>query len=445
VPVEITVLKFGGSSLADASAFERVARIVCACKSVNRVVVVSAMSGMTDTLFASARSAAQGELKQARRLLETHIARHLAVAQNLTPAARERVFESVNASRQEIESILNELHHVRTLSPRLQDRLVSYGEQLSAKLMTDILAKHEQDAVYVDARDCILTDDEHGAAQPLLEETRQRTRSALLPLLAQQSIPVLGGFFALSTSGATTTLGRGSSDYTATLVSAALSARETQIWTDVDGVMSADPHVISTARPIPWLSYDEAAELARFGGKVLHPKTIQPLAKTGIPLRVCNSRTPEASGTVISAVPTTLNGHGIKAVTQKTDITVIDFVSTRAFMRNGFRNTVEGIFHEHHATVDIVTNGEVGASLICEPSNDLPVIVRRLEKLGTVRVENDLAVICCVGINARTLETLQTNANIRWQHASSVSSIALVPAGSVVALVSLLHDGVVND
>lgn len=435
---KITLLKFGGTSLEDASAFERAARIVCSCENELRVVVLSAMSGMTDALLSSARLAARGELTQAIALLETQITRHLAVAVNLPP----RAVSTIKDSQQEIQTILYELHDLRHLSPKLQDQIVSYGEQLSAKLMTLILAQHGQQTVYVDARQCILTDEEHGAAQPLLEESRRLTRAALLPLLETQSIPVIGGFFAVSTSGATTTLGRGSSDYTATLISASLHACEAQIWTDVSGVFSADPQLIKTAQPIPWLSYEEAVELARFGGKVLHPKTVQPVAKLGIPLRVCNSRSPEFPGTIVSAAPTGAKQNGIKAIAHKLGITLIDFASSRAFMSNGFRNAVEQIFHEHHATVDIVTKGALEASLICEPTDRLGAIVENLQKLGTVRVENDLAVICCVG----TLETalLETEPGIYWQHASNVSSIAMVPAQRVGTLVSALHERIVN-
>ena len=422
---KITLLKFGGTSLEDTSAFERAARIVCSCENKLRVVVVSAMSGMTDALLSSARLAARGELNQAIAAVETHIARHLAIAENL-PA---RAVSSIKNSQQEIETILYELHDLRHLSPKLQDQIVSYGEQLSARLMTLILAQHGQRTTYVDARQCILTNEEHGAAQPLLEESRRLTRAALLPLLETLRIPVIGGFFAISTSGVTTTLGRGSSDYTATLISASLHACETQIWTDVSGVFSADPQLIKAAQPIPWLSYDEAVELARFGGKVLHPKTVQPVAKLGIPLRVCNSRSPESAGTIVSAAPTGGKQNGIKAIAHKSGITVIDFASSRAFMSNGFRSAVEQIFHEHHATVDIVTKGALEASLICEPTDRLPAIVENLQKLGTVRVENDLAVICCVGITAAALETVEPG--LHWQHASNVSSIALVPAQRV--------------
>ena len=441
-----TLLKFGGTSLEDTSAFERAASIVCSCENELRVVVVSAMSGITDALLVSARLAAQGELNQSIALIETQITRHLAVAENLLHTSQPRAFSSIKSSQQEIENLLDELYDVRYLSSKLQDQIVSYGEQLSAKLMALILAQHGQQAVYVDARHCILTNEEHGAAQPLLEESRQLTRATLLPLLETRSIPVIGGFFAISTSGATTTLGRGSSDYTATLISASLHASETQIWTDVSGVFSADPQLIKTAQPIPWLSYDEAVELARFGGKVLHPKTVQPVAKIGIPLRVCNSRSPESPGTIVSAEPTGAKKNGIKAIAHKAGITVIDFASSRAFMSNGFRNAVEQIFHEHHTTVDIVTKGALEASLICEPTNRLPAIVQNLQKLGAVRVENDLAVICCVGITAAALETvlLDTEPGIHWRHASSVSSIALVPAQRVAILVSALHERIVR-
>ena len=433
-------MKFGGSSLADASAFERVARIVCSCENKSRVVVVSAMSGMTDALLVSARAAADGNLKSAIPLLETQFTRHQAVAENVLRASLSSALSFINSSRKEIESILYELYDVRYLSPRIQDQIVSYGEQLSAQLMTLILVQHGQEAVYVDARRCILTNEEHGAAQVLSEESEQRTRAALLPLLSSQSIPVLGGFFAVSTSGATTTLGRGSSDYTATLVSAALRARETQIWTDVDGVMSADPQLIQTAQLIPRLSYDEAAELARFGGKVLHPKTIRPVAKIGIPLRVCNSRNPASAGTVVSAVQ---GERGLKAIAHKTGVTVIDFASSRSFMSNGFRTAVERLFHEQNATVDIVGKDVAEARLICEPTDNMRAIVENLEKLGTVRVENDLGVICCVGSSADELKDLHPG--IQWQNISSVSSITLVPAQSVRQLVAVLHEQIVNE
>jgi len=443
VPEKLTILKFGGSSLEDASAFERVARIVCSCANSSRVVVVSAMSGLTDALLTSGRSAAAGNFDKAVALLETQIARHMAVAENLLPDAQRSALSSIKDSQNEVEAILNQLHESRTLPPRLEDQIVSYGEQLSAQLLSLILAKHGQQSVYVDARDCILTNEEHRAAQPLLEATRQLTRAALRPLLELKRIPVLGGFFALSTSGATTTLGRGTSDYTATLVSAALDADETQIWTDVSGVLSADPHLIKTARPIPWLSYEEAAELARFGGKVLHPKTIQPVATSGIPLRVCNSRSPESRGTVVSAVPFESNAAGIKAIAHKTGITVVEFVSSRAFMSNGFRSAVERIFHEHHTTVDIVSKGAMQASLICESTSNLAGIINNLEKLGSVRVENDLAVICCVGVAADGV--LETHPGVHWEHISSVSSIAFVPSDGVATLLSALHDQIIGN
>ena len=437
-----TVLKFGGSSLEDTCAFERAAGIVCSCENKSRVVVVSAMSGMTDALLGSARTAAEGNLKQAILLLESQLTRHRAIAQNLLRASPWRALSFINTSGAEIESLLYQLYDVGDLSPRAQDQIVSYGEQLSAKLMTLILVQHGQQADYVDARHCILTNEEYGAAKVLLEECTKRTRTALLPLLNSQTIPVLGGFFGLSTSGITTTLGRGSSDYTATLISAALHARETQIWTDVDGVMSADPQLIKTARLIPRLSYDEAAELARFGGKVLHPKTIEPVAKIGIPLRVCNSRNPANPGTVVSARLPGAKQRGLKAIAHKSGVTMIDFASSRVFMSNGFRTAVERIFHEQNATVDIVHKDVAAARLICEPTDSMPAIVENLEKLGTVRVENDLSVICCVGASARELETLlfKTDPGIRWLDVSSVSSIAFAPAQTAAQLIALLHE-----
>ena len=190
-------------------------------------------------------------------------------------------------------------------------------------------------ARYVDARRCIVTTDEHPAAVPLLAETRTRTQGELGPLLDVGEIPVLGGYVAAAANGVTTTLGRGGSDYSAALIGASLSASEIQIWTDVSGVLTADPRIVRAARTIPRLSYAEAAELAYFGAKVLHPRTIQPAMDAGIPVRICNSHAPDDPGTLVTA-EADIWPETVKAIAHKRGITIVQVASARMLGAYGF-------------------------------------------------------------------------------------------------------------
>ncbi|MDQ2922317.1 MAG: aspartate kinase, partial [Acidobacteriota bacterium] len=255
-------MKFGGTSLEDWQAFQRVANIIDSNGSANLVVVVSAMSGVTDALISSFQKAARGETSEALRALEHHFERHLKISRTLSARASERMRVVIEHSRREIIELLRDVCAKRRTTAEGQDAMVSQGERLSANLLTIVLEAYGIPASYVDARRCIITNAEHGRAKPLIEETWRKTRAELQPLLETKRVPVLGGFIAAAKNRVTTTLGRGSSDYSATLFSAALGARETQIWTDVDGVMTADPCLVKSARTVSQLSYEEAAELA---------------------------------------------------------------------------------------------------------------------------------------------------------------------------------------
>jgi len=300
----IKVLKFGGTSVADAAAFERAARIVQGARGAPVVVVVSAMSGVTDALIKSIRTAARDGTAAAIATLEEHFARHLDVAESLRPDALAKCRSLIEHARDEITELLNR----RPADLRVQDAITSYGEILCASLFKLILEHHGVPASYVDARRCILTDDEHGDANPLIHELNLRTAAELKPLLEAKMVPVLGGFIGATARGVTTTLGRGSSDYTATLIGAALQAAEIQIWTDVDGVQTAHPSLVSATRTVPMLSYEEAKELAALGARVMHPKMIGPVVEANIPIWIRNSRLPEQSGTLICAQSEPPNG-----------------------------------------------------------------------------------------------------------------------------------------
>lgn len=297
----IKVLKFGGTSVADTAAFERAADIVRANRSARVVVVVSAMSGVTDALIKSFHIAASDGPQQAFHTLDEHFERHLKVARTLSAEVEAKHRALIETTRREIRALLDAATESADL--RTQDAIASFGELLCANLFTMILEGQDVPAIYADARRCILTDAEYGSANPIFPQLFARTRAELTPFLEQGRVTVLGGFMGATAAGVTTTLGRGSSDYSATLLGAALRASEIQIWTDVDGVQTADPSVVSTTRTVPMISYQEAAQLAVLGARVMHAKMIKPVVADQIPIRIRNSRTPEQEGTLICAGP----------------------------------------------------------------------------------------------------------------------------------------------
>ena len=327
----ITVLKFGGTSIEDGAAVARVGPSIKARARAATVVIVSAMSGVTNALIESFRSVSNRGVENSLALLDEHFSRHVQVAEQLIPARVPQVRHLIDMSRSEIAELLASALEIR-LTPshvsdnggrlresgfmRIHDAIASYGERLAANLMTMVLEEHGVHAEYVDARRCVITNDTHGNAEPLLTELQHQTRAELLPLVNAKRVPVLGGFFGATTTGVTTTLGRGSSDYSATLIGAALHAREVQIWTDVDGIQTADPHLVKGTRTVPHVSYEEATQLAKLGARVMHPKMIEPVIAQGIPIRILNSHAPRQRGTLISAKPANSKG-GFKAIAHK--------------------------------------------------------------------------------------------------------------------------------
>ena len=312
----ITIIKFGGTSIQDSAAFARVAEIIKVRTKSPLVVIVSAMSGVTNALIESFRDVSSRGVENSLALLETQFSRHVQVAEQLIPARVSQVCKLIDASRTDIAELLKRASQNSAPDMRVHDAIASYGERLAATLMTMVLEEHGIPAVYVDARRCVITNSEHGNAEPLVEELRQNTRAELLPLVNTKRVPVLGGFFGATTTGVVTTLGRGSSDYSATLIGAALHAREIQIWTDVDGIQTADPRLVKSTRTVPHVSYEEARHLAKLGARVMHPKMIEPVIAQGIPIRILNSHAPRQRGTLISAKPPSAKG-GVKAIAHK--------------------------------------------------------------------------------------------------------------------------------
>jgi aspartate kinase len=442
-------MKFGGTSVEDARAFGRVAALVLRERAARPVVVVSAMSRFTDALLDGFEAASRGQHETAARSLEEHFARHVEVARTLLKSEGVAVLEaSVEGARRALAGALREAAERARPLPLLQDLVVSYGEQMSSQLLAAVLRARGLDARQVDARRCIITDDEHGRAAPLKEETERHTRAELEPLVGAGAVPVLGGFIASSAAtGATTTLGRGGSDFTAGIVGAALRAREIQIWTDVPGVLTADPRLVSEARTIPRLSYAEAAELAYFGAKVLHPKTILPAVVRNVPVRICNSRDPEAPDTVVF-FDAEMTPRTVKAIACKTGVHIVHITSARMLGAYGFLRAIFEVFERHRTAVDIVTTSEVSVSLSLEDTSALDGIVEDLKPVGAVKVESGRAIVCIVGeglrttpgIAGRVFSTIRDiNVLLISQGASSVNLTFVVEERHVAEAVRRLH------
>jgi aspartate kinase len=395
-----TIMKFGGTSVEDAGAFRNVAAIVKSHLAVRPVIVVSAVAGFTSALLASVAKAIDGDARAATKSLHDYFARHSSIAEVLLSDGPHQTFETAAAdARRQIRQLHKIIAAHPVTSPPLQDEIVAYGEHLSSLLLVAVLRENGLAARHVDGRECIRTDDNYGNAAPL-SETTLATRAKLSPLIEAEIIPVAGGFIGSTKEGATTTLGRGGSDYSAALIGAALDAREIQIWTDVSGVLTADPRVVTAARTIPVLSYQEAAELAYFGAKVLHPKTIQPAVDEGIPVRVCNSRAPENAGTLIAS-ESEATPQAIKAIAHKGGITIVQVSSARMLGAYGFLRALFEIFDRHRTAVDVVTTSEVSVSLSIDDASALPELIPDLQQLGTVEVEEGRTIVSIVGDGLR--------------------------------------------
>lgn len=322
---KLQVMKFGGTSVGNGECIARAAEIIAAAAREGSVVaVVSAMSGVTNRLIEAAQKSEQGDANAGNELASILRQQHLQAIETLVNRAdsREPLAEQAEKIIDEVRGLCRGTSLLRELTPRTLDAISSVGERLSARLLAGALSELGLQAVAVEATEVIVTDSAHGQAEPLMTGTRERASARLQPLLNEGTIPVVTGFIGATATGTLTTLGRGGSDYSATILGAALDATEVIIWTDVDGVLTADPRLVPEARSLREISYNEAAELAYFGAKVLHPKTLRPVAEAGIPVWIRNSFAPERHGTKITATghPT---ARGVKAITAINDVTLI--------------------------------------------------------------------------------------------------------------------------
>jgi aspartate kinase len=416
----VIVMKFGGTSVADRPAIERLMSIVRAARQVaiqpesrdwrGPVVVVSALGGATDRLLGIAAAAGAGDIGGATDQLQTLRARHLEVAGIVADGAERREVERMlNAEFDELGRVVGALAVLREVTPRWLDAIAATGEILASRIVAGALQSHGLAASWVDARRVIVTNGEFTRAVPQMTETAAALEAAINPVLADRRVPVMGGFVGATPDGITTTLGRGGSDFSAAIAGACLGAEEIQIWTDVDGMLTADPRIVADVQVVPQLSFDEASELAYFGAKVLHPATIQPAVSRNIPVRILNSRRPaDAAGTLITRDRPSL-GRALTAVASKKNVTVVDITSTRMLMAHGFLRRIFEVFEQHRTSVDVVTTSEVSVSVTVDDGAHLPQVMQDLSEVADVTREDDMAIICAVGDGLRTDPTFVTH------------------------------------
>jgi aspartate kinase len=395
------VMKFGGTSVESAAAITRVAGIVKARANRKPVVVVSAMGKTTNKLLAIADLAVKGDRDKALDQVVELRDFHLREAHELIPEGRRRedLDNALNGLFDELEELVRGISVLGELTPRATDAIASYGERVSSEICAIAFTQLGVPSALVDSRDVVVTDDRHTQAAPLLPQTYSRLEATLPPLLTDRVV-VMGGFIAATEQGVTSTLGRGGSDFTAAIVGAGIGAEEIQIWTDVDGMLTADPTVMPGGHRVRTISFAEAAELAYFGAKVLHPSTMVPAIEKNIPVLILNSRRPEVEGTRIvrEAVP---GANIAKSIACKKKITLVNIVSTRMLMAHGFLRRIFEIFDRYETSVDMVATTEVSVSLTVDNTARLRDITRELRQFADVTVEEDQAIVCLVGDNIR--------------------------------------------
>ncbi len=442
------VMKFGGTSVEDASAIRRVMQIVEGRLQQQPVVVVSALAKVTDQLHTMARASGAGNRETATALARRLQERHTQVAAALLG---QPAFEEFHPVLDEIFQNLNELLRgiaaVGELTPRSADHVLAYGEILSSKIVAAAFHAHKLPVTHADSRECIVTDQQFTRATPLLEETSSRLHKIIAPMLAAGRVPVMGGFIAATKAGITTTIGRGGSDFSAAIVGAGLGAERIEIWTDVDGMMTTDPNLCPDAHRIKNISFDEAAELAYFGAKVLHPATVLPAIQKNIPVYVLNSRNPNCEGTRISARPAKSRNF-LKAIAAKKRITIIDIASPRMLLAHGFLKAIFDAFDRHRIAVDVVSTSEVSVSLTVDSNESIPALAAELAALADVKYEGRKAIICLVGENLREVPGIAAHVfgelqdiKIRMisQGASEINLSFVVEEEHVPEIVQRLH------
>jgi aspartate kinase len=389
------VMKFGGSSVESAKAIQRVAAIVRNHSGRPPAVVVSAMAKTTDRLLAIAHLSADGNLKPASQALAKLQHFHFTEASFLARGAQADWLDiQIRGLFEELDQVLREVREAGSLTPRLSDAVLSFGERLSSVMVTAGFRQMGIDAVHLDARKAIVTNGMHTQAAPMFIETNALLRRGV----SSEQVTVMGGFIGATEDGVTTTLGRGGSDYTAAIVGAALAADEIQIWTDVDGMLTCDPRVVSGGHCLRSISYAEAEQMAKAGARVLHPATVLPAIRQGIPIVIRNSRNPGAAGTRI--VRESPCDGAVMSIACRSGIALLQVIPRNTPVTGDFGSEIWDAFQKAGVRFDLIATTSKEISLVVDEASLTPEFQNRLGALGEIEIEEGLALVTLVGHNA---------------------------------------------
>ncbi|TVQ40980.1 MAG: lysine-sensitive aspartokinase 3 [Spirochaetaceae bacterium] len=413
------VLKFGGTSVRDAEWIGRVLDIAHQELPRSPLLVSSAMAGVTDDLLSMASSASRGHSEDALQLLESVRERHMETCSELLECREGPTHNALDRLMSDVRHLIQGVSLVRECTPRTQDAVVSFGERLSTVLIAAAAEARGISVRLLDSRQFVRTDEHFTNASCMLEPSYRLIREGIHPLPGM--LLIAQGFIGATADGVTSTLGRGGSDFSATIFGAALQAEEVQIWTDVDGILTADPRIVTDARQVKSLSYSEAAELAFFGAKVVHPFTIQPAVELGIPVTVRNTGRPDRAGTRIQAESET---HGVRALATRKGITVITIHSSRMLNAYGFLSRIFAVFERFRISVDLVATSEVSVSMTVDNALNLGPAITELEQYGRVQIEERQAILSLVGRNL-------------WRDPSFVTRVFVALASVPLRMISL--------
>lgn len=454
------VMKFGGTSVGDARRVRESARITLTKPGAN-VMVVSACGGVTNLLLEAGAAAARNDTDSRERAVHNIHAKHTNVLKGINDQSiLQQTQTAVDQLHHSLEKTLDDITTAKDLTSQLSDRLVAHGEKVMATMMSATLRDMGEQSVPVFTDTVLATDGRHGAARPQADLTRERAAEHIGKPLAAGVIVVCTGFIGFAPDGATTTLGRGGSDYSATLIGAAIDAEEIQIWTDVPGMLSADPRKVSTARVIPEVTYDEAQELAHFGAKVLHPRTIRPAVKAGIPVRILSTFQPTNAGTVVR--PGGQNQR-IKATTALKGLTMLTLDVPELEDLAGASSAVFHALHENRVEIISVqqSSSRRSMSFILDTltSGCAAFVPKLQEALGELEAEitcvDHVAVVAAVGEGAANtpgalaqLLAVLSRANVpvlnSSQQSSNAAVVVVVPEDDADSAVQVVHDGLIG-
>jgi aspartate kinase len=437
------VMKFGGSSLANADRLRHVAEIVKARLDQKPILVLSAMGNTTDHLLEAGEAALKNGIIEVKKIEELHL--KTIMEMELGDAA----FRGVRSLFTELRNLLMGISLIRELTGKTKDYLVSFGERLSVRVAAAWFCALGIKAQAVDAWDGgLVTDSNHTSAE-LVEECWRLIPEKLLPPVEEGILQVVTGFIAKDAKGNITTLGRGGSDLSAAIIASACGAAELQIWKDVDGILTADPRIVSCAKLVETITYEAAAEMAFYGAQVLHPRAMQPCMKTGTPVLVKNSYNPEAPGTRIVRF---LDGKKspIQAITSRKDVTLVDIVSSRMVGHYGFMAEVFACFARHGVSVDMVATSEVSISLTLDAFHDLTELKKDLSRIASVEIKTGKAIVTIIGDVGRpseilvrsfkTCELLGVQVQMVSQGASKINISFIVDDNEATEVIKGLHE-----